>query len=75
MRTTLTLDDDVAALVVRQAKLRGLSLGKTVSDLVRRGLSAPARAEERDGLTVFKLPTDSPVVTTDQVRRLESEGA
>lgn len=37
MRTTLTLDDDVAELAARQAKLRGVSLGKTVSDLLRRG--------------------------------------
>lgn len=75
MRTTLTLDDDVAALVVRQATLRGLSLGKAVSDSVRRGLSAPARAEVKDGVTVFRLPPDSPTVTMEQVQRFKSEGA
>jgi hypothetical protein len=75
MRTTLTLDDDVGELVARQAKARGLSLGKTVSDLVRRGLNAPTPSEDKGGLVVFHLPADSPKVTTEDVRRLESEGA
>lgn len=71
----MTLDDDIAELVARQAKARGLSLGKTVSDLVRRGLSAPTPSTEKDGLVVFQLPDDSPKVTTDDVRRIESDGA
>ena len=75
MRTTLTLDDEVFELAVRQAKARGLSLGKTVSDLVRRGLNAPTPSTESGGLVVFQLPGDSPKVTTDDVRRIEAEGA
>ncbi|MGQ0736896.1 MAG: antitoxin [Acidobacteriota bacterium] len=75
MRTTLTLDDDVAEAVARQAKARGVSLGRTVSDLVRRGLNAPTPSTDRDGVVVFRLPADSPKVTTEDVRRLESEGA
>jgi hypothetical protein len=75
MRTTLTLDDDVFELAARQAKLRGVSLGRTVSDLLRRGLSAPTPAQDKDGLVVFRLPADSPKVTTDDVLRLETEGA
>ena len=75
MRTTLTLDDDVLELAARQAKARGASLGKTVSDLVRRGLNAPTPSQARSGVVVFKLPDDSPRVTTEEVRRLEIEGA
>ena len=75
MRTTLTLDDDVLELAARQAKLRGVSLGRTVSDLLRRGLNASTPAEEKGGLVVFHLPADSPEVTTDDVRRIETEGA
>ena len=75
MRTTFTLDDDVATLLARQAKARGQSLGKTVSDLVRRGLNAPTPSVNQDGLVVFQLPPDSPPVTTADVRRLEAEGA
>lgn len=75
MRTTVTLDDDIAELAARQAKARGLSLGKAVSDLVRRGLNAPTPSTDKDGLVVFRLPADSPKVTTDDVRRIEAEGA
>jgi hypothetical protein len=74
MRTTLTLDDDLFELAVRQAKLRGLSLSKTVSDLLRRGLSAPTPCEVKQGLVVFQLPSDSPKVTTEHVLRIENEG-
>jgi len=75
MRTTLTLDDDVAELAARQARLRGLSLGKTVSDLVRRGLNAPTPSRAKGGVVVFQLPADSPVVTTEEVRRMDAESA
>jgi hypothetical protein len=75
MRTTLTLDDGILELAARQAKARGLSLGKAVSDLVRRGLNAPTPTTDKDGLVVFQLPADSPEVTTDDVRRIEAEGA
>lgn len=73
MRTTLTLDDDVFELAARQAKLRGVSLGKAVSDLLRRGLNAPTPARDEGGLVVFQLPADSPKVTTEDVRRVEAE--
>jgi hypothetical protein len=74
MRTTLTLDDDVLELAARQAKLRGVSLGKAVSDLLRKGLNASTPAQEKGGLVVFRLPEDSPTVTTEDVRRIEAEG-
>jgi CTP:molybdopterin cytidylyltransferase MocA len=68
------LDDDVLELAARQAKLRGVSLGRAVSDLLRRGLNAATPAQDKDGLVVFLLPADSPKVTMDAVRRLETEG-
>jgi Arc/MetJ family transcription regulator len=75
MRTTLTLDDDILQIAARQAKLRGASLSRTVSDLLRRGLNAPTPSMEKGGLVVFQLPSDSPPVTTEEVRRIEAEGA
>ena len=74
MRTTIALDDDLVEPVRLQATLRGVSLGKAVSDLVRRGLTAPAPSREQGGLVVFQLPADSPTVTTDDVRRIDVEG-
>lgn len=74
MRTTITIDDDIAEIAARQAEARGISLGKTISDLVRRGLNAPTACTHEQGVVVFKLPPDSPVVTADHVRRIEAEG-
>jgi hypothetical protein len=74
MRTTIALDDDIFELAVRQAKLRRVSLGKTISDLVRRGLNAATASEDQNGVIVFRLPKDSPIVTTQEVRQLETEG-
>jgi hypothetical protein len=75
MRTTLTLDDDILEPAARQAKLRGVSLSKTVSDLLRRGLNSPTPSQNKGGIVIFKLPADSPLVTTEEVRRIEVEGA
>lgn len=75
MRTTATLDDDMFELAKLQARLRRQSLGRTLSDLVRRGLDASMPAQEIDGVVVFRLPPDSPPVTAADVRRLEVEGA
>jgi hypothetical protein len=40
MRTTLNLDDDVAALLSRAARQRGSSLSQTANDVLRAGFLA-----------------------------------
>ena len=44
MRTTLTLDDDVAALLMRAVQRRGTSIKQTVNEALRRGLERMERA-------------------------------
>jgi hypothetical protein len=39
MRTTLTLDDDVAAAITRIRNERGIGISEAVNDLVRAGLT------------------------------------
>jgi len=73
MRTTLSLDDDVFPLVRRYAEGRSLGLGKAVSELVRKGLKAPVQTRVVNGFHVVVLPPDSPVVTTEDVKRLQDE--
>src|SRR6184192_1680754 len=41
MRTTLSLDDDLVPQVKTYAESRDITVGKAVSELVRRGLHAP----------------------------------
>lgn len=73
MRTTLSLDDDVLREVKVYAESRDIALGKAVSELVRRGLTAPLRTRLVNGFQIVDLPSDSPVVTTEHVRNLENE--
>jgi hypothetical protein len=73
MRTTINLDDDVLQVVKRYAEARSLALGKAVSQLVRRGLDAPLKTRTVNGLVIFDLPAGGPVVTTEQVKKLEAE--
>lgn len=68
MRTTLTLDDDVQAEAARRAKELGVSLGKVVSDLARRGMAVAPPVRETNGLTVLDPPPGSPRITSRAVK-------
>jgi hypothetical protein len=73
MRTTLSLDDDVFQVVKSYAENRSLAIGKAVSELVRRGLSAPVKTRVVNGLVVFDIPEDSQSVTSQLVKQLEAD--
>jgi metal-responsive CopG/Arc/MetJ family transcriptional regulator len=51
MRTTVSLDDDVAAAVDRLRRERHMGLSEAVNELIRDGLRAPRRRRE------FRQPT------------------
>ena len=68
MRTTLTLDDDILAEAGKRAGLLHVSLGKAVSDLVRRGLQVAPPVCEVNGLVVFDPPKGSPKITARKVK-------
>jgi hypothetical protein len=70
MRTTLNLDDDVLQTLKEYAETRSLALGKAASDLVRRGLAAPMATRVVNGFHVVALPSNSPSIGDDQVKRL-----
>jgi len=72
-RTTLTLEDEVLAILKRYARSRSMSLGQAVGDLVRRGLEDGRPTREINGLVVIDLPPDSPTVRQEHVKQLESE--
>ena len=58
MRTTLTLDDDVAAALERRRADRGTRLRDEVNDLLRAGLAAADRRSA--GSERYELPTFDP---------------
>jgi len=73
MRTTLSLDDDLLPSVKTYAQSRDISVGKAVSELVRRGLHAPLRMRVVNGFHVVDLPAGSPPVTREHIRQLEED--
>ena len=73
MRTTLNLDDDVLELLKDYAESRSVPLGRAASELVRKGFSTPTPTRIVNGLVVFDVPPDSPRITSERVKELESE--
>jgi hypothetical protein len=73
VRTTINIDDDVFKLVSRYAESRSLTLGRAVSELVRRGFDAKRPLRQVHGIHVFELPPESPKITSKQIKELEDE--
>ena len=67
------MDDDLMPQVRTYAESRDISVGKAVSELVRRGLHAPLQMRVVNGFHVVELPAGSPPVRTEHVRKLEEE--
>ena len=59
MRTTLTLDDDVAAALARRRAERGTGLRHEVNELLRAGLAATSQSQAATA-TAYDLPTFDP---------------
>jgi hypothetical protein len=73
MRTTLNLDDDALEMVRQYSEARSVALGKAASELVRKGFVSPTPTRVVNGIVVFDVPPDSPRITTERVKELESE--
>jgi hypothetical protein len=50
-----------------------VAIGKAVSELVRRGLHAPLQTKVINGFHVVDLPSGSPAITTEDVKKLQDE--
>lgn len=70
MRTTITLDKDVFEAARSLAAASGKKLGQVISQLARRGLRAQVEPAKRNGLPVFRVPADAPVIPSNRARNL-----
>jgi hypothetical protein len=70
MRTTLTLDDDVFAAASALSRASGRRLGQVVSELARRGLRARGDVATKNGLPVFPVSSDAPLIPADRATEL-----
>ena len=66
MRTTVTIDDDVLAVARALAEQQGISLGRALSELARRGFRS-GRQSKRPG--VFDAGPDAVPITSEDVYR------
>jgi len=73
MRTTLSLDDDALELARQLARRKRMTLGRAVSELVRRAARSQLPTSERHGLTLVRLPEHTPRVTAATVEDLLDE--
>jgi hypothetical protein len=74
MRTTVDLDDDVLAAAKALAAAERRSLGKVVSDLIRRGLAPRAVVDDDDLFPVVRVGSEAGPITAERVRAaLEDE--
>lgn len=69
MRTTLTLDDDVAVLLNRRAKLTGQSFKQVVNDALRNGLQPRTDGQVDVAIPKFELRL-RPGIDLDRARHL-----
>jgi hypothetical protein len=75
MRTTVTLDDDVFEAAQALAASSGKKLGGVLSQLARRGLRSEGTAGRKNGLPVFQVAADAPVIPTSRAQKLLADDA
>ena len=68
MRTTLTLDDDVAVQIERLRRARDVSLKELVNDALRRGLrELSAKPKKRKPFRTRTFDMGKPLINIDNV--------
>jgi len=72
MRTTVTLDDDVFEAAQALVRASGKTLGQILSQLARRGLRVPSEHATRNGLPVFNVSANAPVIPSGRAADLLS---
>jgi len=72
MRTTLNLDDDVAAILAELARKRGRSVSRVANELMREGMRAERHARTPRRYVPPTFDTGRPLVdVTDVAQALE----
>jgi hypothetical protein len=76
MRTTVDIDDDVLQAAREIAANRSSTMGKVISELVRKGLRPKPWVRVRNGVPLLgpRSPND-PILTVEFVNRLLDEEA
>jgi hypothetical protein len=73
MRTTIDLEEDVLLAAKELARLRGVSIGKVLSDLARQALARSEGSAWRNDLPLFPIQPHARVVTPELINQLRDE--
>jgi hypothetical protein len=74
MKTTISIDGDLLLAAKALVAQRKVSIGKVISELIRKGLNAEAHLEPGiDGFPVFPTPPDARPITLETVKAAEDE--
>lgn len=73
MRTTLTIDDDVFAVVRYLAEQKKQAIGAVLSELARKGLQKTPELNQRGLFPVFNVPANAATITPEHVKMLDDE--
>ena len=73
MRTTLKIDDDVLQAARQLAVSRGQTVGRTLSDLARAGLTRAAASEYRNGVKLLPTAPEAVGSTMEEVNALRDD--
>lgn len=73
MRTTLTLDDDIAEAAQALARATGKTLGSTISELVRRGIRGGGARSKPGRIPTFAVEDADEIIPGDRAARILAE--
>lgn len=74
MRTTVSIDDDLLEAARGLAAQRNVSIGRVLSDLIRKGMNAARPMEMgKGGFPTFKVSPDARPITLETVKQAEED--
>jgi len=75
MRTTINIDEDLLQIARSLARVRSISIGAIVSELVRRGLEMQRQSamDRKSGFPIFQVSQDAHPITLEDVKKGEDE--
>jgi hypothetical protein len=73
MRTTLDIDEDLVLTAKQLANQKRTTMGKVVSNLMRKALAREDAQPVRNGIRPFAPKAGAPKVTLELVNRLRDE--
>lgn len=73
MRTTVNIDDELLFTLKSMARSKSMSLGRVLSELIKKGLQQGYSFKTKNSFPTFSVPQDAQVITPEHVKLDEDE--